>query len=153
VKIFSLLVLLLATACALTPPTTEERTVNNIATQPATPEQPPATPTAAPVNTVTPQVALPETTPVIATQDNPALWVKILSPEDGATVTTQKLKVTGQAPPETVITINDEIILVPQDASFEVEIILEEGSNLIEVVASDLSGNEIYLPITVIYEP
>ncbi len=152
-KIFSLFVLLLATACALTPPATEERAVTIAVTQPAAPVQLQATQTSAPVGTTTQQVTVLETTPVISSEDNTALWVKILSPEDGATVTTQKVKIIGQAPPETVITVDDEIIVVPQDQSFEVEIVLQEGSNLIEIVASDLSGNEIYIPLTVVYEP
>ena len=91
--------------------------------------------------------------PIVSSGSNEPLWVKILSPEDGATVTTQAVKVIGQAPTETVITINDEIILVQQDQSFEVEILLQEGSNLIDIVASDLSGNEIYIPLTVFYTP
>jgi len=153
VKIFSLLVLLLATACTFTPTATEERAATNAVTQPATLEKPRPTQTSAPENTLTRQDTATEMPPIVSSGSNEPLWVKILSPEDGATVTTQAVKVIGQAPTETVITINDEIILVQQDQSFEVEILLQEGSNLIDIVASDLSGNEIYIPLTVFYTP
>jgi Glucodextranase, domain B len=153
VKIFILLVFLLATACAPAPLVTEDQVARNTETQPAAPVELPAAQTSALQNTSSPQHTLPETTPVAPPGTSAALWVKILTPEDGATVTTQAVKITGQAPPETVITINDEILVVPQDQSFEVEVLLQEGPNLIDIVASDLSGNELYIPLTVFYEP
>jgi len=81
------------------------------------------------------------------------LWVRVLSHQDGDTVNTPTITLKGQAPAEAVVTINDNIILVSNDQSFETEVKLEDGSNLIEIVASDLNGNEVYLPLTIDYEP
>lgn len=82
-----------------------------------------------------------------------SLWMKVLSPKNGDTVTTPTVTVIGQAPVETVVTVNDEIILVSQDQTFKQEVTLQKGSNLIQVLASDTSGNEVYVPITVVYKP
>ncbi len=82
-----------------------------------------------------------------------SLWVRLFSPQDGDTVDTPTIKVKGQAPAETVITINDKILVVSADLSFETEVNLEEGPNLIEIVASDLNDNEVDIQLTVNYEP
>lgn len=120
---------MLATACAFAPSATNEPAATNPIVQPTSP--PAQGPNAS----------------------SGSLWMKVLSPQNGATVTTPTIKVIGQAPAETVVTVNDEIILVTQDQTFEQEITLQKGSNLIEVLASDESGNEVYVPITVVYKP
>ncbi len=79
--------------------------------------------------------------------------MRLFSPQDGDTVDTPTIKVKGQAPAETVITINDKILVVSADLSFETEVNLEEGPNLIEIVASDLNDNEVDIQLTVNYEP
>ena len=84
---------------------------------------------------------------------NGTLWVHLFSPQDEAVVQTAQIAVTGQAPVETVISLNDEIYVVSADQSFTIPINLEEGPNVLEFVASDLSGNEVTLILTVTYEP
>ena len=81
------------------------------------------------------------------------LWLIILTPQDGDTVDTPIIIVKGQAPAETVISINDQLTITSADKTFELEISLEAGINLLEIVASDLYGNEVYLSLTVDYEP
>lgn len=81
------------------------------------------------------------------------LWLIVLVPQDGDTVSSPTILVTGQAPAETVISINDQLAITSADQTFELEISLEAGMNLLEIVASDLNGYEIYLPLTVDYEP
>jgi hypothetical protein len=90
-------------------------------------------------------------TPVASTSG--PLWVKVLSHQDGDTVNTPTITIKGQAPVDAVVTVNDDIVLVSNDQSFEAEVKLETGPNLIEIVASDLNGNEVYLPLTIDYEP
>ena len=84
---------------------------------------------------------------------NGTLWVHLFSPQDEAVVQTAQIAVTGQAPVETVISLNDEIYVVSADQSFTIPINLEEGPNVLEFVASDLSGNEVTFILTVTYEP
>jgi hypothetical protein len=87
------------------------------------------------------------------TQTSGSLTVKILEPQDGVAVSTSVVTVKGQAPPETVVTVNDDILLVEADGKFESDVALDEGPNVIEIVASDLEGNEVTFIVTVTYEP
>jgi hypothetical protein len=52
-----------------------------------------------------------------------------------------------------VVSVNDAIVIAAGDGSFKATIPLEEGPNLVEVVASDEAGNETWLALTISYEP
>jgi hypothetical protein len=90
------------------------------------------------------QTSIPETS---------GLWLQIVAPLDEAVVNTLQVDVTGSAPAGTVITINDEILIVGSDQQFRTTVLLDEGLNLIEIVASDESGNETSVLLTITYEP
>ena len=81
------------------------------------------------------------------------LWVTILSPQENSTVNTAQITLVGQAAPGTVITFNDEIVVVDQTGEFSVMLSLTEGPNLIEIVASDMEGNEITGEWIATYDP
>lgn len=49
--------------------------------------------------------------------------------------------VNGHAPPDTALTVNDQAVVLNADGSFQYELLLEEGDNLIRVVATDDVGN------------
>ena len=80
------------------------------------------------------------------------LWVRIFSLEDDETVEYEPVDLVGEAPENTVLTINDEIILVEEEQRFTLQLALEEGPNVIEVVASDFEGNELAFTFVVYYE-
>ena len=84
---------------------------------------------------------------------NNDLWLRILSPAEAAIVDIPQVEVTGEALAETILSINDEILLVPADGVFHQMISLEEGANLIEFVASNYNGDEVTLSLIVYYEP
>ena len=84
---------------------------------------------------------------------NDELWLRILSPADEAIVNTSQIEVTGEAPAETILSINDEVLLVPADGVFRQIILLEEGANLLEFLASNYNGDEISVSLIVYYEP
>jgi hypothetical protein len=88
-----------------------------------------------------------------STQTSGSLTVKLVEPQDGATVSTDKVTVKGEAPLETVVTDNDDILVVGADGKFESNVALQEGPNVIEIVASDVEGNEVTFIVTVTYEP
>ena len=129
------------------------------------------TPTAAPLATnpsssnnpivLTPTAALPDALPTIAIQPTVvstpetagSLWLQILAPLNEAVVNTPQVDVSGSAPAGTVISINDEILIVDLDGQFKTTVSMEEGPNLIEIIASDESGNEIPMLLTITYEP
>lgn len=79
--------------------------------------------------------------------------LRLLYPQDGEVVNTPSIRLRGFAPPESVITINDEIFLVGPEGEFEIPFTLEEGPNVIEIVASDLLGNEESIVLVVTYQP
>lgn len=100
-------------------------------------------------------------TPVAGNQPAPAvtseatgnLALQVLSPLDEAIVNTPQVDVVGSTAAGAVVSINDEILLAGADGQFKATISLEEGPNLIEILASDADGNESSLILTVTYEP
>jgi hypothetical protein len=62
------------------------------------------------------------------------------------------MEIVGQAPAGAVVSINDDILIVGSDGQFKSTVSLEEGPNVIEIIASDASGNEAYLLLSVFYE-
>ena len=83
---------------------------------------------------------------------NGNLWLRLFTPKDGDIVTQEAIDVSGQAPVETVISLNDFIFLVTEEGSFSIPVILDEGPNIIELVASNLDGDEIALVLTIVYD-
>ena len=133
-----------------------------------TPTAVPSSPTANSNSSVTiaastasplPQEVIPTTliqpTPTIisAPDTSGTLWLQVLSPQDEAVVNTPQVDVIGSAPAGAVISANDEILIVGDDGQFKTTVSLDEGPNLIEIIASDDNGNEISLILTIIYEP
>jgi hypothetical protein len=140
--VFSALILTLA-ACSPTP-----TAVPSVATILS------SSPTPAPVlslpEEVTPTTKIPQTT---VPEPSGALWLQILSPQDEAVVNTPQVEVIGNAAAGAVVSIDDEILLVGSDQHFKTTVALDEGPNLIEIVASDDQGNETFLLLAVTYEP
>ena len=83
------------------------------------------------------------------------LFLEISQPSDGAQVSTSTVIVTGRTIPDAVVSllVNEEIEIadVDQNGNFSVSIYLEEGPNLVEVIASDQYGNENSVTIVVSY--
>ena len=144
--IISALILLL-TACS-PPPTVVISAVD-------TDSNSPTTISATPV----PQEVIPTTinqpTSTVITQPDTAgtLWLRVLSPPDEAVVNTPQVDIVGSAPAGAVLSVNDDILLVGDDQHFKTTISLDEGPNLIEIIASDDNGSETSIILTVTYEP
>ncbi len=75
----------------------------------------------------------------------------ISEPLDETIVYSADLVVKGQTEPDAVVSVNEVVVDVAADGKFSTTLMLEEGPNLIEVVASDFEGNEGSASITVIY--
>jgi Glucodextranase, domain B len=120
------------------------------------------TPTPTPTLIPTPTVAL-MLTPTVAPSFTPAptstmaLFLEITQPVDGAQVSTSAVLVTGKTIKDAVVSASAddvvEIANVDQNGNFSVTVNLEEGPNIIEVIASDQQGNEKSSNIAVIYLP
>ncbi len=122
---------------------------------------PPATlpPASAPTDASVPgaQPANPATAPAGPSTGQPSnsgpVSLEVLSPLDGAVVNTPQIEVSGMASAGAVVTVNDNILLVGADGQFKTILALDEGPNLIEIIASNDTGNETSVEITVTYEP
>jgi hypothetical protein len=68
-------------------------------------------------------------------------------------VNTAEITLVGQAAPGTIITFNDEIVIVDSSGEFNVIVPLIEGPNAIEIVASDPEGHETTAEWVVTYDP
>lgn len=85
-------------------------------------------------------------------QQNRILEFKLVNQDEEVT-DQPEYEIYGVAPVETVISINDDIVVVGNDEKFSKWVTLEEGPNLIEIVASDLTGNETDILLTIYYVP
>ncbi|HLA07083.1 MAG TPA: hypothetical protein VJ022_06550 [Anaerolineales bacterium] len=107
--------------------------------------------------TATPQEVIPtvviQPTVVSMPDTSGSLWLQVLSPLDEAVINTLQVEVTGSASAGAVISIDEEILIVGVDQQFKTTISLDEGPNLIEIIASDENGNEMSVLLTITYEP
>ncbi len=81
------------------------------------------------------------------------LTLQVTSPQDGAVVNTAQVQVSGSASPGEVVSVNDAVLLVGADGSFSTRVSLVTGANLVEVIASNDSGDSKTIDLTVIYQP
>lgn len=88
--------------------------------------------------------------PVLEQNSGP-LTARIFSSQD-ATVNDGSYLIQGTANQEVVVTVNDNIFTSPPESIFSLTVDLEEGPNLIEIVISDLEGNEVNFTLTITYE-
>ncbi len=134
----------LALACtSATPTATPTSTPNPTPTATATPA-PTATsiPTATATATATPEGALPS-----------ELFLEITEPADESVVSQATVTVRGLTTPDAIVSIGGQTVDVDAQGEFAVEITLEPGPNIIELVASNLEGMEESTLISLIYIP
>ena len=123
-------------------PETAEPTLVPEATAVPVPTVPP-TPRTIPVPTVTPALtAVPASaaTPVATEGD---LFLQMVAPMETEILTSEPLlDIIGRTRVDAVVTINDTVVEPDLDGRFSLGIDLEEGPNIIEVVASVASGEQ-----------
>ena len=76
----------------------------------------------------------------------------VTEPQDETTVYTSDIVVKGQTNSDAVVSVDGVTIEVDAEGNFSTTVTLEEGPNLIEVLASDFEGNEGSVVLTVIYD-
>lgn len=135
---------LAAAACSGGDATATPRSVPPLSTATAPPPQPP--PTSTPTPTPTEAAAL---TP----GEDERLFIEIAEPADESVVSTGTVAVRGSTTADAVVSVNGVVVEVDAQGSFEAIVTLEEGPNLIEVVASDLTGAGESIDIVVVYIP
>ena len=78
----------------------------------------------------------------------------VTEPLNETTVNTASIGVKGRTEADSVVTVNEAVVEVDAEGRFGTSVILEEGPNLIEVVASSFDDDKAQSHITlwVIYE-
>jgi hypothetical protein len=119
-------------------------------TEPFVPENAPATP-GRPTATPVPPTATPTPTP---TPEPGAFVLHITDPVATETIaTTATINVAGRTRPDAVLTVNDSFVEPDIDGLFSTSVTLSPGPNVIEVVASIGTGEQLSSVLTVIYTP
>ncbi|KKP67708.1 MAG: Bacillopeptidase F [Candidatus Roizmanbacteria bacterium GW2011_GWC2_35_12] len=80
------------------------------------------------------------------------ITLMIENPSDKETVNSQSVKVTGKTSAMAEVFVNEKETKADQNGNFSIEIILEEGENIINVTANDSAGNFAEKEITVYLE-
>lgn len=98
------------------------------------------------------EVAAPDPTATPAAVDE--FFLSIDSPESIEVITTESsILVSGRTRIDAVISVGDTFADVDEDGHFQVTVVLDEGPNIIEVVASIETGEELAEILVVIYTP
>ena len=125
---------------------------------------PPTAVSAAPIPTQAPTQA-PTQVPTLAPTDTPPaeptrvategeLFLQLVQPTETEVFTdSDTLLVSGRTRVDAVVTINDTIVEPNIDGEFSLDVPLEEGPNIIEVVVSVASGEQMDLVLVAIYLP
>ena len=80
--------------------------------------------------------------------------LQLVNPEETEVfVDSDTLSVVGRTRVDAVVTINDTIVEPDIDGQFSLDVTLEEGPNIIEVVASVASGEQMDLVLVALYLP
>ena len=145
------------------PPTATLAPTPTPTTAPAPTPLPTATPTPAPTPTTTPaptlaptQTPAPTPTPVPEAAQPRELLLDISSSEDNRVVRSPKITLEGRASPDATVSVNGRLLNQDTYGQFLANQSigpLEEGPNLIEVIASDLTGEVRSEIMTVIFTP
>lgn len=154
------------------PPTTVAIPTSTTTAAPSPTSSPVPTPTAAPVPTPTPVTPVATATPTAAS--TPAatpsptptaavinvgeiqrfgLFLEIEGLSEESVVRGDSVVARGRTSPDALVSINGVIVPVDAEGNFEVMLVLDPGPNLIEVVASDLDGNEMSQVLAVVSLP
>jgi len=111
------------------------------------------TPTPIPTSSPSPTPTLtPTPTPTPTTG---ALFLSVTQPQDQSVVNTASITISGRTIHGAVVSVslNDSIYIpsVDNNGYFTISVPLDEGPNLIEVIASDYYGNQKSVNISIIY--
>lgn len=113
---------------------------------------PTATPTPMAVNDT------PTTTPTATAEPLPPVTpeefsLSVSSPENESVVDRSPIEVRGSSIVDAVVTVNGQVVDMGPQGEFAASVDLEEGPNVIEVIASDFAEHQEALALSIIYIP
>lgn len=94
-----------------------------------------------------------ESEKIIIWYDNIPPELEITQPVDKTIWENNKIEVIGKTQPETIISINDHLVIVDKEGNFKYPLSLSFGENIIRVVATDKAGNQTEKSLTLTYSP
>ena len=99
-------------------------------------------------------VSVAELPPMIQSKADGSFFLEITSPEQSEVIVdTNSITVAGRTTVDAALSVGDKFIDIGLDGSFKAVVHLEDGVNIIEVVASIATGEQFNQVITVIYAP
>lgn len=110
------------------------------------------TPVAPTATTVPPSTATAPALPTTTPTPEP-FFLLVTEPIGDSVVSSSPVTVTGSTTPDAVVSINGESTEVDIEGIFSAQITLVEGPNEIEVVASNLQGDQENVILAIIYLP
>jgi len=117
---------------------------------------PTAAPTVVPTQTATASPAPTGATPTAVPSSTPLsqLTLVVSQPQNETVTKDSLISVAGHTSPDAIVSVNGNIVkAIDGDGNFNSVVTLVEGPNLIEVIATDLVGNQATQIITVVYAP
>lgn len=104
---------------------------------------------------VAPEAAAPEATvDAEVEQAIGALFLEMISPDSNELFVTQSsFEFSGRTTVDALLSVNDHVLEVDEQGHFTLNMDLEEGPNVVEVVASNALGEQFDEVLLVIYEP
>jgi len=117
-----------------------------------TPTPLPAQPTLPPPTIIVPEVP---PTLVVSTTPTPAsnFPLTVETPRDGETVNASPWLVVGQTQPGALVSVNDVVGFANGEGRFGLPVALLPGLNVLEVIASNAAGEEVFVILTIVYQP
>ena len=88
------------------------------------------------------------------TEENPVektIALSITSPSNGTEITSPTITVRGKTIPKAEVFVNEKETVADTDGNFQVSYTLDEGENILLIVASDADGNAAETELTVMY--
>jgi len=118
---------------------------------------PTATPIPALATLPPPTIIVFEPPPTLAVSTTPTpasnFPLTIETPRDGETVRASPWLVIGQTQPDAIVSVNDVVGFADAEGRFSLPVPLQEGANVLEILASNAAGEQVFVILTVLYQP
>ncbi len=129
-----------------------------------TPTVTPIPPTATPVPTATPLLPTATPVPTVSPTPTPApvptvgsgtfnLTLNFVGVGEEGIVRSDTVLLRGITSTDAIVSVNDVIVEVQADGSFELTLVLDPGPNFVDVVASNLDGSTINSSLAIVSDP
>jgi hypothetical protein len=114
-------------------------------------------PTAFLITPPPPTIIIPVVPPTLAVATTPTpsslFVITVDAPREGETVRTTPLTVRGQTTPGAVVSANDVVAIADAQGRFALTVPLDPGPNVLEIIASKTTGEQVFAILTILYQP